>query len=612
MSGVDESDKGPKITAVNTGRRIDPGELGAKSVKRERRGPVVERINVKQRRPDENAPTGEGETAETVEGAPAAEAPTEERDARADRPPRSREPRRDRHERGKHRPPSAGHRSPGRADFSDVPPIVVKRDEDVGDFAAMLAQTGPIDRVDVRVGDRVRAKCVHMGSDTAFFELSRTQEAQAPLAEFLDKDGNVTLKVGDTIQAFVTSLSDGILLSTKLGKDQIDVGMLEQARIAGIPVQGTVSGHNKGGLEVALAGSARGFCPIGQIDVGFVDDPSTLVGKTFEFLVKEVRENGRNVVLSRRALVERERKEKGAQVLATLEVGKRVEGVVSRVQPFGVFVDLGGVDGMIPIGELSWGHVKHPDDVVKAGQAVTCEVTRIEDDPKRPAQPRIGLSLRAVQQDPFVAHGAELHPGAVVVGTVKKLESYGAFVELFPGVQGLVHVSEIADRRIAHPRDVLKVDEQVQVRILEVDPAARRVALSMKEGAVDLSGVAPDKRARGGVGRGTVVQGVVDRIERYGVFLKLDPVDGKELGNAFMPASESGTPKGSDLAKQLPLGTRVEAMVIDVDDRGRLKVSRTAREQAEERALVEEYKTDKRGGGSLGTLGDLLKAKMKK
>jgi small subunit ribosomal protein S1 len=657
--GPATADHGPRIAAVDTGRRIDPQALRAGSTIRRgekpgdrahdrggakgrsgRREPEIIRKGQPMPRTEEGvaeAPTIEGApasdattvekpmvTGEAERGARAARGEPDARGARGDRNER-RGPRRDRGERGERGGDRPRGPRPPQHDFSDLAPIVVPRDEneDIGDFAAMLAETGPIDRVDVRVGDKVRATCVHIGSETVFFQLSRTQEAQVNLAELLDDEGTLKIALGDEIDAFVVGLSEGIQLSTKLGKDQIDVGMLEQARVAQMPVQGTVSGVNKGGLEVTLAGAARGFCPIGQADINFVDDPQSLMGKTLSFLVRDVKENGRNIVLSRKALLEKERKEQAQKLLATLAVGQQVKGTVTRIQPFGAFADLGGIDGLIPISELGWGHVKDPGEVLKVGDQVTVEVRRIEPDEKRKGQLRISLSLKAAQPDPFLAHLDALHPGAMLVGTVKKLETFGAFIELWPGVQGLAHISEIADRRIGHPRDVLNVDEEVQVRVLDADPGTRRISLSLKEAPAALDEPGPGEeradrasradRPRGPrIGRGTQVEGVVDRIERYGVFLKLDPVDGKELGSAFLPASETGTPRGSDLGKALPLGTRLQVLVIEVDDRGRLKVSKTAREQAEERALVEQYKSDKKGGGGLGTLGDLLKQKLGK
>jgi small subunit ribosomal protein S1 len=518
----------------------------------------------------------------------------------------------------------AGEAAPSRGprlDYADLAPIVVARDEDVGDFAAMLAESGAVDRRDVRIGDKVRAECVHIGSDAVFFQLSATQQAHAPRAEFVDeKTGDMTIHVGQFIDVFVVAFKDGIVLSPKIGRDMIDVGMLENARANSIPVDGTITGVNKGGFEVQLSGSSRGFCPTGQIDINFVNDPQTFIGKTLQFLVREVKEGGKNVVLSRRSLLEKERAEKAARLRERLGIGLVLEGTITRLQPFGAFVDLGGLDGLVPVSEMAYGRVADPSEVVKVGDVVKVEVIKIDQDPKRPGQERIGLSMKTQQQDPLVQNMNLLSPGAQMVGRVSRLESYGAFVELFPGVEGLVHVSEVTDRRIRHPEDVLKVDEHVQVRVKDVDLARRRVSLSMRDASGESAEVpveAAEKPKKKGLARGTRVTGVVDRIERYGVFVNLfadgtDPSSSEQLGTALMPAVETGTPRGADLGRAFPLGTQVPVLVVDVDERGRLKVSKTAREQAEERALVEQFKGEKGSGGKagLGTLGDLLKARL--
>jgi small subunit ribosomal protein S1 len=657
--------------AVDTGRRIDPALLARGTVRRGRpappeaaiaapegvvarvrvvenpgngrpRGPVIDAAAIAERvRAAGGAPRGDrggrgdAEGSETAPGEPAHGGPAGgeqrrgpggdrggrgDRGARGDRGPRGgdrgRGPRNDRGDRGERREPRAAG-----PDYSDLAPIIVARDEDVGDFAAMLAESGGIERRDVRIGDKVRAECVHIGSDAVFFQLSRTQQAHAPRAEFVDEKTNeVTIRVGQLVDAFVVAFKDGIVLSPKIGRDMIDVGMLENARDNGIPVDGTITGVNKGGFEIQLSGSSRGFCPTGQVDINFVNDPQTMIGRTLQFLVREVKEGGKNVVLSRRALLERERAEKAAKLRERLGIGLVLDGTVTRIQPFGAFVDLGGLDGLVPVSEMAYGRIADPSEVVKVGDVVKVEVVKLDDDPKRPGQQRIGLSMKTQQQDPLVQNMNLLSPGAQHVGRVSRLEAFGAFVELFPGVEGLVHVSEITDRRIRHPEDVLKVDEHVQVRVKDVDLSRRRVSLSMRDATGDAPSSeteAPARAPRKGLARGARVSGVVDRIERYGVFVNLfadgaDPSSSEQLGTALMPAVETGTPRGADLGKAFPLGSTVAVLVIDVDDRGRLKVSKTAREQAEERALVDQYKQDKGGSGKagLGTFGDLLKARL--
>ncbi len=660
-----EAASSPKSGAVDTGRRIDPALLQRGTVRRGGRqappedaveGAAPAGIRVVEPRRDDRRPRGPVVDAATIaaraaaggeaEAAPAEGEPRAPRGDRPDRGPRreggDRGPRRDgpgggRGDRGQRRDRDGGRggrdgeRAPKEArepriDFSGMAPIVVNRDADVGDFAAMLAESGGVERKHVKIGDKLRVKVVHIGSDSVFFEVSKTQQGHAARGDYVnDKTGELSVRIGDTVDAFVVGIKDGVVLSPRLGKDMIDVGMLEEAKHNQIPVDGTITGVNKGGFEVSLGGSSRGFCPTGQIDVNFVEDPNTMIGKTLSFLVREVKEGGKNVVLTRRALLEKERAEKAKKLRETIGVGAIIDGVITRIQPFGAFVDLGGLDGLIPVSELSFNRVASPEDVVKVGDAVRVEVIRIEQDPKRPGQERIGLSLKSQLEDPFTAHAHELVPGSTLVGRVSRLEAYGAFVELFPGLEGLVHVSEITDRRIRHPEDVLKVDEHVQVRVKDVEADRRRVSLSMREAdpnaafAEALAAEAAPAVAKGPqkpkLGRGARCDGVVDRIERYGVFLNLfaeGAADGGEpIGSALMPASETGTPRGSDLGKAFPLGTKVPVLIIDTDDRGRLKASKIAREQAEERAVFDQFKSDKGAGGKagLGTFGDLLKKK---
>jgi small subunit ribosomal protein S1 len=623
--------------AVDTGRRIDPALLQRKVIRRgnddraapgaEGDAPVVDAATIaarvqdapqaprgprRVREVDGAALRGDGDRGPRREGAGGGGGGRGRRDGRDNRGPRK-----DGEGQGDRGPRTPRVES---ADLSGLDPIRIERTEPVEEFAAMFEANGKIDRRNIRVGDKVKALVVHIGTDTVFMQISGSQEAHASLAEFLDdKTGDITVAINQEVEAFVVGMKAGIQLSTKLGKDQLDIGMLEHARAGGIPVDGTITGANKGGYEVMLRGNARGFCPLGQIDINFVNDPTTMVGKTLQFVVKEIKENGRNIVLSRRTLLEKERKANAAKTLESLQVGAVLTGTVTRIQPFGVFVDLGGVDGMVPVMELGWGRVQDPGEVVKTGEQVTVTVVRIDDDAKRPGQKKISLSMKATQQDPMAQAATTLVPGSEHVGRVVKLEAFGAFIELGAGVEGLVHVSEISDRRIRHPMDVLKVDERVQVRVLEVDAARRRISLSMKAARSDAAEAVaveaqPQKKR---LGRGARVDGVVDRVENYGVFLKLF-AEGteEELGQALMPSAESGTPRGADLRKAFPAGTKLTVLIIDVDERGRLKASKVARERAEERALVEEYTKPKGGQAAgkagLGTFGDLLKAKLGK
>ncbi len=470
------------------------------------------------------------------------------------------------------------------------------------DFGAMLEAFGNLESVRLNLGDKIDVKILHIAGSNVFCEISPTQEGVVPVEDLSDEDGKLQHAVGDSIALFVVGLRDGIELRQKIGKGNIDIGMLEAARESGMPVEGTVTGVNKGGLEIAIGG-ARGFCPIGQADIEFVDDPKVFVGQTLQFRVKKVEERGRNVVLNRRELLDEERQKQAAVTLAELEEGQRIDGVVTRVLNFGAFVDIGGIEGLIPVSELAWERVASAEGVINTGERVSVEVMRIEPDPKRPGRQRIGLSLKAAQPDPFFAHADALQEGSSLNGQVVRLEQYGAFVRLYPGVQGLIHISELAFERVRHPEDVLAVGDEVSVRVLGLDLEQRRVSLSLKAAVA-----AAHYKEGDALAPGMAVEGKVNRIEHYGVFVTLA---GGE--SALLPAAETGTARGTDLGRVFPIETELSLQVIAIDDQGRVKVSKTAREKSDERTVVEDYNTSQSTSGKgFGTLGDLLAAKSRR
>lgn len=585
--------------AQDTGRRIDPSKLQTGGPTRLRKGGR----GAKSVQRDADAETPADKEASAADApAPAAEAAAATPDGGEAKKKRRRRPNKNKKDDGrkgaKPEGPTAGPR-----ELKTPPPEAKEKLVEFdysGDFAAMLDEAGPIRSNDFRTGDEVQAKLISLGSESAFFDIGGNQEAYCSRADIQEDDGTLTLQVGETARMFVVDTRGGIQLSRRLSRHGVDVTMLESAKENGIPVEGKVVGHNKGGLELEIAGT-RGFCPMGQADINFVEDPATFVGQTLSFLIKEVKENGRNVLVSRRALLQKERDEAKAKTMETLQVGSRITGTVTRVQPFGAFVDLGGVDGMIPVSELSWGRIEDPSSVVAPGDRLDVEVTRIEPDPKRKGELRIGLSRKTVLGDPWDDHAHKLKAGSTLEGKVTRTADFGAFVQLFDGIEGLVHISELSHERVHRVEDVVQVGAPVSVRVLDVDPDARRVSLSLKESR-------PEPAKGDNPSRGAKVSGTVERIERYGVFLALDTGV-----TALLPASETGTARGTDLSRAFALGTKVDVSVIDVDERGRVKVSKIARERAEERDILETYqKSDGGGGGSMGTLGDLLRAKLGK
>ena len=229
-------------------------------------------------------------------------------------------------------------------------------------------------------------------------------------------------------------------------------------------------------------GGTRAFCPFSQIDLRRADDPTVFVGKEYEFKILELSDDGRNIVVSRRALLQEQREESASATRNNLKLGNACEGVVTRLVPFGAFVDIGGLEGLVHISQISHQRVGHPGDVLKEGQEVKVKVLEIQNLGMGRSE-RISLSMKALASDPWPETAQSLVPGTDVTGRVTRLVDFGVFVELQPGIEGLVHISELANRRIIHPREVLNEDEEIEIRILDVDLDRRRISLSRRQSA---------------------------------------------------------------------------------------------------------------------------------
>jgi small subunit ribosomal protein S1 len=357
---------------------------------------------------------------------------------------------------------------------------------DDDDFAAMFAQaeaTKPKGKAARRPqpGDLVKGVVTNIGKDAVFVDLGGKAEGVLDREQVIDSEGNLRVKVGDTLEARVAGDRGGSLqLRVKLGKGPEARGELVQALELGIPVEGKVTEVVKGGLAVDVAG-VRGFVPASQVDARFVEDLTPFIGQRYEFRVMQY-ERG-NLVLSRRALLEEENQRRAAETRSKLVVGAVVRGRVVGFKPFGAFVDIGGIEGMLHVSELGFSRVEKPEEVLAMGQEVDVQILKIEDgEPGKDGRPRqrIGLSLKALQADPWLESTRNLTTGGRVRGTVTRLQPFGAFVEIAPGVEGLVHISELgAGRRLNHPKEAVKVGQEVEVEILAVDPEKRRLSLSM-------------------------------------------------------------------------------------------------------------------------------------
>ncbi|VTS00108.1 30S ribosomal protein S1 [Tuwongella immobilis] len=318
--------------------------------------------------------------------------------------------------------------------------------------------------------DRTRGRVVSVHQGDIFIEVpgSRSQGVMSVM-QF-----DVAPKVGDIVEFDVERFdsANGLLILTRKGAAAVDVDWSSVS--IGTIVEARVTAVNKGGLSVEVNG-LRGFLPISQIDMYRVENAEMYVNERLKCMVTEVSPEDRNLVVSRRALLEKERENLRETFWAQVQVGQIREGIVRSVKPFGAFVDLGGADGMIPAGELSWGKVNDPSDVVSIGQKVQVKIVRIDLDGRK-----IGLSLRALVASPWDSLRDRVRPGLQITGTVTRLMDFGAFVEVEPGIEGLIHIGELGRQRVRRVNDVVKIGQEVTVQVLNVDLDARRISLSLK------------------------------------------------------------------------------------------------------------------------------------
>jgi len=359
---------------------------------------------------------------------------------------------------------------------TDSAPADDSIDPDSADSLAGLLETSASPSTFV-VGARVRGKIISIGEDQTIVSFTGRPEAVLPTAELRGPGNTLLLRVDDAISATVEAVGEPVVL--KLGKKRalVSAARIRAAMEEKQPIKGLVRTVNKGGYEVRIGG-VRAFCPLSHIERGHVADPNVHIGQTYGFRVLRWENGGRNIVVSRRGIL---KEEAATQAIATREklaVDAEFEGRVTRVQPFGAFVDIGGIEGLLHVSRLGRGHVQDASQILSPGQVVRVRVTHIEH--AGSAKERIALAAADPSLDPWETIGEHLHVGDIVEGRVARLADFGAFVNLLPGVDGLVHVSEIVtDSADGAPASV-KPGDAVQVRIVRVDRDKRRVSLSMR------------------------------------------------------------------------------------------------------------------------------------
>jgi small subunit ribosomal protein S1 len=343
-------------------------------------------------------------------------------------------------------------------------------------FAALF-EASQKDAGHLSPGAKVEATVLKIAKEWVFLDTGRKGEGVLDIKELLDAEGNLTVKVGDKVSAwFISSRNNEMRFTTKVGGASASAGnaQLEEAYAAGIPVEGVIEKEVKGGFEVKVAGS-RAFCPFSQVALRRVEDSAALIGKHMSFRITEYAENGRNIVLSHRALLEEEQQQKKEALKETLQVGQRVHGTVTSLRDFGAFISIGAVEGLLPVSEVGWTRVNHVSEVLSVGQEIEVVVKGIDWD-----KDRISFSLKETLADPWEQAVSAFPEGSYQNGKVARLTPFGAFVTLASGVDGLIHISKLgAGKRIQHPKEVLSEGQDVEVKVEGVDREQRRISLAL-------------------------------------------------------------------------------------------------------------------------------------
>jgi small subunit ribosomal protein S1 len=404
-------------------------------------------------------------------------------------------------------------------------------------------------------GEIVKGTIVAVHRDNVIIDIGGKSEGIIALSEFADAQGQTTVKPGDRVDVYIESREndDGLVTLSKEKADKMKVwDEISAACERDELIEGTISQRVKGGLSVTIRGGVKAFLPGSQVDLRPIRNLDKLIGQTYQFKVIKFNKKRGNIVLSRRVLLEKERDEQKTKTLETLEEGKVVRGVIKNITEYGAFVDLGGIDGLLHITDMSWGRVNHPSELFQMGDEVTVRVLKYN-----PETERVSLGLKQTQEDPWSHAEEAFPPGKKVRGKVQSITDYGAFVELEPGVEGLIHVSEMSwTKKVKHPSKMLEVGQEVECQVLEVDAKSKRISLGLKQLEPDPWTLFTEKYKPG-----DKIGGKVRSITDYGIFVGIEEgVDGMVHKSDISWTAKVNNP--SDLYKK---GDDVEAIILSIN-----------------------------------------------
>jgi small subunit ribosomal protein S1 len=437
-------------------------------------------------------------------------------------------------------------------------PVIATADEQEGDpddSYEMMDQLYGNTLKDIQEGEVVEGTVVRISAEYVLIDVGYKSEGQIPIREFQDETGGVSIHVNDKVDVLLERREDdeGLIVLSKSKADQAKVwDKIGKVYENDETIEGRVISRIKGGLSVEIG--VRAFLPGSQIDLHPIKDMDRLIGQTFKFKILKFNKKRGNIVISRRSILEKERETLRGETLKTLEEGSVIEGTVKNITDYGVFIDLGGVDGLLHITDMSWGRVNHPSEMFSLGDRIKVKVIGMDKE-----KGRVSLGLKQLSADPWANASGRYPVGKQITGKVVSLTNYGIFVELEKGIEGLIHISEISwNKKIRHPSQVVSLNDAIEAIILSVDPSKKRISLGIKQLEPNPWNIVKERYPVG-----TIIEGTIKNITEFGLFVGLD----EGIDGLIHISDLSWTKKIKHPGEVYKKGQKIQAIVLNIDEK---------------------------------------------
>jgi len=437
-------------------------------------------------------------------------------------------------------------------------PVIATADEQEGDpddSYEMMDQLYGNTLKDIQEGEVVEGRVVKISAEYVLIDVGYKSEGQIPIREFQDETGGVSIQVNDKVDVLLERREDeeGLIVLSKTKADQAKVwDKIGKVYENDETIEGRVISRIKGGLSVEIG--VRAFLPGSQIDLHPVKDMDRLIGQSFKFKILKFNKKRGNIVISRRSILEKERETLRGETLKTLEEGSVIEGTVKNITDYGVFIDLGGVDGLLHITDMSWGRVNHPSEMFSLGDRIKVKVIGMDKE-----KGRVSLGFKQLSADPWANAAGRYPVGKRIAGKVVSLTNYGIFVELEKGIEGLIHISEISwNKKIRHPSQIVSLNDMIEAVILSVDPPKKRISLGIKQLEPNPWNIVKEKYPVG-----TIIEGTIKNITEFGLFVGLD----EGIDGLIHISDLSWTKKIKHPGEVYKKGQKIQAIVLNIDEK---------------------------------------------